>query len=257
MEFWNSGTAEFWRKRTIRLKSAMPFLLMLILATGCDRLPGKPNPEDRWKPATEVTDFSRLYAGNCSGCHGADGRLGAARPLNDPLYLALASPPAIRAVIARGVPGTSAPPFAQPAGGNLTDKQIDILVDGMMSRWGKAENFSNGALPPYSLQDAVATGSGPGATERGAAAFQTYCAQCHGTDGNGGPKGRWVIDAAYLALTSDQALRTAVIVGRSDLGKPDWRANIPGRPMTAQEISDVVAWLASHRQAGSIASKSK
>jgi hypothetical protein len=66
-----------------------------------------------------------------------------------------------------------------------------------------------------------------------------------------------VIDAAYLALTSDQALRTAVIVGRSDLGMPDWRANIPGRPMTAQEISDVVAWLASHRQAGSIASKSK
>ena len=59
-----------------------------------------------------------------------------------------------------------------------------------------------------------------------------------------------MIDPAYLALVSDQALRTAVIVGRSDLGMPDWRANISGRAMTAQEISDVVAWLASHRQAG-------
>lgn len=255
MEFWNSGAAESCRNRTMRLKSATPFLLMLILAMGCDRLPGKPNPEERWKPATEVTDFSRLYAGNCAGCHGADGRLGAARPLNDPLYLALASPPAIRAVIARGVPGTSAPPFAQPAGGNLTDKQIDILVDGMKSRWGKAENFDNVALPPYSLQDAIAKGSAPGASERGAAAFQTYCAQCHGTDGNGGAKGRSVIDAAYLTLTSDQALRTAVIVGRSDLGMPDWRTYISGRAMTAQEISDVVAWLASHRQAGEAVSK--
>ena len=71
--------------------SSIPFLLTLILAVGCDQLPGKPTPEERWKPATEVTNFSQLYAVNCAGCHGADGRLGAARPLNDPLYLALVS----------------------------------------------------------------------------------------------------------------------------------------------------------------------
>jgi mono/diheme cytochrome c family protein len=120
----------------------------------------------------------------------------------------------------------------------------------MRSRWGKEENFQNVALPPYSLQ-------GPGDPQRGAVAYQTYCAQCHGKDGSGGPKGGSVINPAYLALVSDQALRTAVIVGRSDLGMPDWRANIPGRPMSPQEISDVVAWLASHRPAASIASKSK
>ena len=57
-----------------------------------------------------------------------------------------------------------------------------------------------------------------------------------------------MINPDYLALVSDQALRTAVIVGRSDLGMPDWRAYTPGRPMSSQEISDVVAWLASHRQ---------
>jgi hypothetical protein len=56
-----------------------------------------------------------------------------------------------------------------------------------------------------------------------------------------------------VALVSDQALRTTVIVGRSDLGMPDWRANIPVRPMSPQEISDVVAWLASHRPAGQLA----
>ena len=79
---------------TISIASGL--LVILILATGCDQLPGKPTPEERWKPATEVTDFSQLYALNCSGCHGADGRLGAARPLNDPLYLALVSAATLR-----------------------------------------------------------------------------------------------------------------------------------------------------------------
>jgi mono/diheme cytochrome c family protein len=232
-------------------------LLILILTTGCERLPGKPTPEERWKAATEVTDFSQLYARNCSACHGADGRLGAARPLNDPLYLALVSTATLHTMIAQGVPGTAAPALAQQIGGPLTDKQIDILIEGMRSRWGKAENFQNVALPPYSLRDASAKGSGPGDPQRGAAAYQTYCAQCHGTDGSGGPKGGSVINPAYLALVSDQALRTTVIVGRSDLGMPDWRANISGRPMSPQEISDVVAWLASHRPANLLAQGTK
>jgi cytochrome c oxidase cbb3-type subunit III len=228
-------------------------LVILILAAGCDGLPGKPTPEDRWKTATEVTDFSQLYALNCSGCHGTDGRLGAARPLNDPLYLALVSNDTLRQMIAQGVPGTAAPAFAQRVGGPLTDKQIDILIEGMRSRWGKAENFQNVALPPYSLRDASTKGSSAGDPQRGAAPYQKSCAQCHGKDGSGGPKGGSVINPAYLALVSDQALRTAVIVGRSDLGMPDWRANISGQPMSPQEISDVVAWLASHRQADLLA----
>ena len=152
--------------------------LMLLALTSCDQLPGKPTPEERWKPATEVTDFSQLFALNCAGCHGADGRLGAARPLNDPLYLALVSAATLRTMIAQGVPGTSAPALAQQVGGPLTDKQIDILVEGMRSRWGKAENFNNVAFPPYSFQDASSKGSASGDAQRGAAAYQTYCAQC-------------------------------------------------------------------------------
>jgi cytochrome c oxidase cbb3-type subunit III len=255
---------EYWSNRMMHLPtipsfhySTIALLLALILATSCDRLPGKPTPEERWKAGTEVTDFSQLYALNCAGCHGADGRLGAARPLNDPLYLALVSAATLREAIARGVPGTSAPALAQQVGGPLTDKQIDLLVDGMRSKWGRPESLSNVTFPPYRLQDASAKGSGPGDPHRGAAAYQTYCAQCHGKEGNGGPKGGSVINPAFLALVSDQALRTTVIVGRSDLGMPNWSANVSGQPMSPQEISDVVAWLASHRQAASIASKSK
>jgi mono/diheme cytochrome c family protein len=57
-----------------------------------------------------------------------------------------------------------------------------------------------------------------------------------------------VVDPAYLGLVSDQYLRTVVIAGRPDLGMPGFREYVPGKPMTPEEISDVVAWLASHRQ---------
>jgi cytochrome c oxidase cbb3-type subunit III len=233
----------------------MAFLAMslLALAAGCDRLPGKPALAERWMPAAEVADFSRLYARNCSGCHGADGRLGAAHPLNDPLYLALVGEDTLRGVIARGVPATSMPAFAQPAGGNLTDRQIDILVKEMRVRWARPEEFKNVVFPPYSVQEATAMGSGPGDVQRGAVTYATHCAQCHGADGGGGAKGGSVTDPAYLALASDQALRTAVIAGRPDLGKPDWRTNLPGQPMSHQDISDVVAWLVAQRKTGQAA----
>jgi hypothetical protein len=31
------------------------------------------------------------------------------------------------------------------------------------------------------------------------------------------------------------------------MGAPDWRDDVPGKPMSQQEISDVVAWLAAQR----------
>jgi cytochrome c oxidase cbb3-type subunit 3/ubiquinol-cytochrome c reductase cytochrome c subunit len=47
---------------------------------------------------------------------------------------------------------------------------------------------------------------------------------------------------------SDQYLRTTVIAGRTDLGMPDWRGYVQGQPLTGQQVSDVVTWLASERR---------
>jgi cytochrome c oxidase cbb3-type subunit III len=69
----------------------------------------------------------------------------------------------------------------------------------------------------------------------------------HGPDGHGGGKASSIVDGSYLSLISDQDLRTNVIVGRPELGAPDWRGDVPGHPMSAQEISDVVAWLTAQR----------
>jgi cytochrome c oxidase cbb3-type subunit 3/ubiquinol-cytochrome c reductase cytochrome c subunit len=217
------------------------------LMLGCDRLPGKPAEAQRPLLPSQVTNFEALYGRSCAGCHGGDGQMGPARPLRDPLYLALVRRDTLRQIIAQGVSGTTMPAFAERLGGGLTDTQIAIVIDGMQTRWGRSPAFTSVTLPPYSLEDARAAGAEPGDAERGKTAYTTYCAHCHGPDGRGGEKGGAVVDSAYLALVSDQALRTAVIAGRVDLGMPDWREAVAGQPMTPQDIADIVAWLASHR----------
>lgn len=216
-------------------------------ALGCDHMPGKPTERERWVAPSQVSDFAQLYAENCSGCHGADGLLGAARPLNDPLYLRLVSPEILRQVIKQGVPSTPMPAFGQQSGGNLTDAQVDLIVEQMRSRWARPDEVKDVTVPPYSAQPGSADGKTPGDPQRGAGAYASYCAQCHGADGSGGSKGGSIVDPNFLKLVSDQSLRTTVIAGRQDIGKPDWRANVPGRAMSPDEISDVVAWIAAQR----------
>jgi mono/diheme cytochrome c family protein len=188
----------------------------------------------------EISDFAVLFRTNCAGCHGAEGRGGAALALADPVYLAIADDTVLTAAIRGGVSGSLMPAFAQSAGGPLTDQQVTALVRGIRSRWAQPDVLRGATAPSYAAP-------GPGDVARGARVFQMFCAGCHGQGGRGGPKASAVTDGAYLSLVSDQGLRTTVIVGRPELGAPDWRGNLPDRPMTSAEIGDVVAWLVAQR----------
>jgi len=216
---------------------------LLALAAACenrDGLPGRPSPDSQVARPDQVTSFSALYGANCAGCHGPGGRGGAAQPLSDPLFLAIADDDAIRRVVKNGVPGTAMPAFARSAGGMLTDEQIGSIVDGIRQRWGRTGRMAGVTTPPY---EATGQGNAP----QGEVVYSTFCASCHGTGDGGGPKAGSVTNPTYLSLVSNQFLRTVIITGRPDFGAPDWRGNVPGRPMTDQEISDVVAWLSSQR----------
>jgi cytochrome c oxidase cbb3-type subunit III len=212
---------------------------------GCNRLPGRPNVANREVIPSRVTSFDVLYRQNCAGCHGAGGRRGAARPLNDPVYLALVSPERLRKMIGDGISGTSMPAYGPSAGGDLTDAQIDALVKGMLARWARPDVVKGLTLPPYEAQAKVKS---PAERERGTAVFARACASCHGPEGKGGPGAGSIVDPTYLALVSDQSIRTTVIAGRSDLSKPDWRNYVPGQPLTPQDVSDLVAWIVGHRK---------
>ncbi len=220
----------------------MALPLACVISSGCDR----PDPANRPLRPSEVLDFGVLYAQNCSGCHGADGKLGPAPPLNDSLFLAMASDADLQRVIAEGRPGTPMSAFARSAGGGLTPQQVTAIVSGMRSKWSAATTRPAAPLSPYLTQ------VGHGTATAGAAVFSRNCAICHGANGEGASKAGAVNSPAFLALITDQALRRIVITGRPDLGMPDYQHAADGAarptPLNEQEISDVVALLASWRQ---------
>jgi cytochrome c oxidase cbb3-type subunit 3 len=215
-------------------------LLLSTVMCGCANAPGKQLSADTPIVPSEISDFTVLYSENCAGCHGSEGRGGAAIALGDPVYLAIADDTILRRAATNGIPGTSMPAFAQSAGGMLTEKQIDVIARGIRERWSKPNVLSGANPPPYSC-------TSPGDGSRGSQVYVTFCSSCHGVAGKGGPQAGSIVDESFLALLNDQELRTMVIVGRPDLGAPDWRNNVPGTPMSAQDVSDVVAWLASQR----------
>ncbi len=211
-----------------------------MMMTGCGPLPGKPTAADVPIAPDKLHDFAGLFRENCAGCHGPDGKGNGALALANPVYLAIVGEDTIRHVVAQGVPGTQMPPFAQSAGGMLTDEQIDILAKGIRTNWSKANALNGAPAPPYAARAA-------GNVQHGAVANGLFCASCHGANGEGTVKAGSIVDVSYLALVSDQGLRTTVIAGRPELGHPDWRGYVPGRPMTDDDVTDVVAWLAAHR----------
>lgn len=214
-------------------------MVALLACAACHSSPGVHRADPEVVPPSEVVDFNLLYGQNCAGCHGVDGSGGAALSLASPVFLAIADDSVIRRTAANGVPRTPMPAFAKSAGGMLTDKQIEVVVRGIRS-WAKPAALRDVTLPPYAAQF-------PGDAQRGADAYRTYCSSCHGADGRGGSKASAIVNGSFLAMVSDQELRTIVIAGRPELGAPDWRGDVAGRPLSAQDISDVVAWLSSQR----------
>jgi cytochrome c oxidase cbb3-type subunit III len=199
--------------------------LLAVLAAGCD-LPGKPSEADRPVPANEVKDFDALYSMRCAGCHGADGKLGPAPPLNDPLFLAIVPDAELLRVITEGrsvtrEQKTPMPAFAHDRGGPLTGAQVKVLAEGIKKRWGPPAPPS-GSLPPYLGNLPVLRAStvglmasplgqgpllaasalfpgrtylgltgGPGGNDEGAKrVFARACAGCHGPQGQGEKDGR-------------------------------------------------------------------
>jgi mono/diheme cytochrome c family protein len=214
---------------------------------GCRSIHGRPGPGPEVVRPEEVLAFPALYKQNCAACHGEGGNNGAALSLANPVYLAVAGEENIRQTIAKGVSGKLMPPFAKASGGSLTDQQVTVLAQDLVQQWGKPDLFRGQNPPPYR-----ATLSGD--PQRGHHAFITFCARCHGETGSGGPsdpksgstKLGSLVDQSYLALISDQDLRSITIAGRPDQGMPDWRSDAT-QPLTDQQITDIVAWLASNR----------
>lgn len=239
--------------------------LSLLLA-GCD-LPGRPTQAERPVPADKVVDFGILYRENCAGCHGTDGQLGPAPPLNDPLFRAIVPEDELQSIVTKGRNKTLMPAFAKENGGPLTAAQIQVLVKEIKGipyktvegrdvapKWGIPDAPPKD-VPSYRAPPAGSEGGVAGKKERGALAFARACAHCHGDHGQGverdGETVRTIHDPVFLALISNQALRRYVITGRPDLGMPNYgerHDDLHFMALTDQEVADLVTLLASWRR---------
>jgi cytochrome c oxidase cbb3-type subunit 3 len=208
-------------------------LLLLMSCVGRHRQIGEPHDQEELLRPEKVVSFGRLYKENCSACHGENGSGGPAFELSNPTYQVLVDDSALRRWITSGMPGTQMPAFGESAGGFLTPQQVDVLISGMRSRWAP-KSSSRSDMPPYFSNLA-------GNPNRGNALLRTKCVSCHQHNI------QKVTDPSYLALVSDQSLRTLVIAGRPDLGHPDWKQARPNQPLADQDVSDIVAYLHSLR----------
>lgn len=214
-------------------------LLGPVVLAGCN-LAGRPNPGPEVPRPEDVLSFDKLYGENCAGCHGEGGKNGAAPNLSNPAYQALIDDRSLRDVIAKGNKGTLMPGFAIESGGTLTDAQIDALIQGMRARWRTGDPFGGQTPPPYKATHA-------GDPAKGKAVYLAACARCHGPSAQQPGKAGSILDASLLALINEQTVRTTIIAGRPDIGQPDWRNHIEGRPMTDDEVTNVSAWLMSQK----------
>jgi mono/diheme cytochrome c family protein len=212
---------------------------MFAMMGACRHSPARKASPPGVAPSEQAANFRALYGANCSACHGEEGRGSVAVALASPVYLQISDDDVIRNVIANGGPSELSPAFSVPMGGLLSDRDIAVLVGGIRS-WSKPQALAGANAPPRSQNV-------PGNVQRGANVFRTFCSSCHGASGTGGKTRGSIVDPSLLALLTDQDLRTLVIVGLPQFGAPDWRNDLPGQPMTDRQISDVVAWLASHR----------
>jgi cytochrome c oxidase cbb3-type subunit 3/ubiquinol-cytochrome c reductase cytochrome c subunit len=156
------------------------------------------------------------------------------------VYQALIDDATLRRVVAQGEPGSMMPAFAKSADGELTDAQVDAIVHGMRADWKNGNALAGENLPPYA-------DDGKGNVKAGEQVYAGNCARCHGPAGGKIGRSGSVLNPDFLTLMTPQALRTAVIVGRPDLGMPDWRNQMKSKPMTAQDVSDVVAFLVAQK----------
>ena len=225
----------------MRRQTARLMLMGLVALTGC-HAPGRPQPDDVVPRPEAVMSFDKLYAQNCAGCHGVDGQNGAATNLANPVYQALVDDATLRDVIANGEKDTLMPAFGVNSGGSLTDAQINAIVSGMRARWSKGDVLAGQNAPPYKASEG-------GNAEDGKRVYAMACAKCHGVVGQKAGSGGSILDGSFLALVNPQMIRTTVIAGRPDLGHPDWRGYVQGRPLTDSDVSDVTAWLMSQRPA--------
>jgi mono/diheme cytochrome c family protein len=177
---------------------------------------------------------ARLYAENCSGCHGLSGEGGPnptragdiIAPISSAEYLKTRNDATLRNIISQGQPDFGMSPFGDSNGGPLTDEQIDAIVAFIRS-WE--------TNPPVVLPPEVNVIPEP--TWTSAQIFTLVCASCHGTKGEGdiGPA---LNTAEFQERYDDQALIEIITSGHEATPMIAW-----GETLSSDQIKELAEYI--------------
>jgi mono/diheme cytochrome c family protein len=250
--------------------------LATLALVGCD-FPGRPEEVGGDATSSQERSFESLFAQNCAGCHGKDGFLGPAPPLNDALYRAIVPREQVEKAVSEGRKGTPMPAFARRHGGSLRDEEIAVLVRGIKGEAAADKPTDGDKISRQEAKDGSTAWAqvtkppenaprfvGPETQQKLTAAraesirettFARACAGCHGKHGEGGSKAAKINDIAFLSLFSDLGLRRIIITGRPDLGMPDYADNRDRgsdfHPLSDEQTTELVELLQQWRRQGS------
>ncbi len=188
--------------------------------------------------AAELPDLGqaqRLYAQNCSSCHGdlGEGGINPARPgdiiapISTAEYLATRDDITLRAIISQGQPNFGMSPFADIFGGPMTSEQVDLLV-AYVRAWEED--------PPVELPPDVPPP--PDSEYDAAGLYEALCSQCHGAFGEGGIGSTF--SEAWQSERGD-----AVIFDDINLGHPATPMIAWGEILSSSEIERLVTHIRS------------
>lgn len=197
-----------------------------------------------WLASTSVLaapDGAKLYAINCSACHGISGEGGVGVPLALPSFLQAVDDRFLFTTIREGRPGRVMPAFQ-----SLSDAQVKAIV-------GHLRSFA----PPQPTA-APTRKSNQGDPERGKSLFATHCAVCHGANGEGGhgtgvtfsrPRDLPIMPPAlhnpgFLKASSDAMIKRTLMEGRE--GTP--MVSFLDAGLSEQDIDDVVSYVRSFEE---------
>ena len=182
-------------------------------------------------------DGSALYASHCSACHGDRGGGGVGVPLSLPSFLESVDDSFLAKTIRHGRPGRVMPAFSK-----LSDAQINAIVSHI-------RGWSEKPAPQFSTKPVA------GDVAHGRELYASYCAGCHGAEGEGG-KGTGVTfsrrrdlpiiapalnNPGFLSAVSDEMIRHTLQYGRE--GTPMRSFLVQG--LSEQDIDDLISYVRS------------
>lgn len=169
---------------------------------------------------------AQLYAENCAECHGASGEGALAPALNKQGLLTTVGEEYIMKTMVYGRPIRGCPSYSGliPTSGM---KQIAAYMKG----WQKGPLLS---APSHKVE--------PKKTPRGVDLF-TLCGGCHGLEGEGA-MGPPLLDAGFLASSSDEDLRRTIMYGRPGTPMKGYIKGMGGlAELTVDEIDEIISYM--------------